>query len=486
MDPVLVGVARNVFEIAIAVGALIALIRLVANNYIKVPPNKVAIFYGRKRITQTGEAVGFRVITGGSKFKIPIVESVSYLELNMFSIELTVHGAPNKDGVLTNVKGVANVKFLSDEPSLMAASERFLGMSSQAIKDIAYRNLEGHLRAIIGRLTMEEIVSDRTKFNQEVLREASEDLKKMGLGIDVLTVQEVDDELGYIKALGQSRTAEVKRDAAIGTAEADRDATIRSSTAEREAQQTARNNDALVLEAEKDRDVKKALFDAEVERERATASQAGPLAAAQARAAVIAADTEIARAEAARTQQQLLSTIVRQAEAEQLAAVARADGERQAAILAAEAEEQKKILEGRGRAFAIRAEGEAQADVIRLKLLAEAEGVLKKAEAYEKLEETGQVLQILEQLQVIIPAALRELAPVMAEIAKPLAGVDRISLVDFGGNGATDGGSVARFAQVVPQVLIKLFEGLRAVGLNPDDLSRLLRVGENSEPHVSS
>ena len=478
-------IVRNIVEAIIGVGAVVAFMRVVTNSYIKVPPNKVAIFYGRKRTTQSGEAVGFRVVTGGSKFKVPLVESVAYLELNMFSIELTVHGAPNKDGVLTNVKGVANVKFLSDEPSLMAASERFLGMSSQAIKDIAYKNLEGHLRAIIGRLTMEEIVSDRTKFNQEVLREAAEDLKKMGLGIDVLTIQEVDDDLGYIKALGQRRTAEVKRDASIGTADAERDAIIRSSTAEREAQETSRRNEGLIAQAEKDRDVKKAQFNAEVEKEKATASQAGPLAAAQARAVVIAAETEIAKAEAARTEQQLLATVVKQAEAQQLAAIAQAEGARTAAIKAAEAEQQRMQLEGEGRAAAVRAEGEAQADVIRLKLLAEAEGVLKKAEAYEKLDETGQVLQILEHLQVIIPAALKELAPVMAEIAKPFNSVDRISLIDFGGNGAGNGGgSVARFAQVVPQVLIQLFEGLKAVGLNPDELSKLLRVGGENSEHI--
>lgn len=294
----------------------------------------------------------------------------------------------------------------------------------------------------------------------------------------------MDDQQGYLEALGKRRTAEVKRDAEVGIADAERDATIRTSTAEAEGKQTARSNEILVAQAEKERDVQKALFAAAVEREQAIANQAGPLAATQARAAIIAAQTELARAETIKKEQELFASVVKPAEAQKLANIAQAEGARTVAINAAEAERQRAELEGKGRAAAIRAEGEAQADVIRLKLLAEAEGVLKKAEAYAKLGETGQMLQILERLEVIIPSALRELAPVMAEIAKPLGGIDRISLVDFGGSGNTNGGSVAKFAQTVPQILFQLFEGLRAVGLNPDHLAELLQVGaENHTTH---
>jgi flotillin len=472
----------------VIVVAILAMIKIVANNYIKVPPNKVAIFYGRKRVMKDGTTIGFRVISGGAKFKMPIVESVTYLDLNVFPIDLVVKGVPNKDGVLVNARGVANVKILSDEISMLVASERFLGMEPQQIKDIAFKNLEGHLRAIIGRLTVEDIVSDRTKFNQEVLREAGEDLRKIGLGVDVLTIQEIDDEYGYIKALGQKRTAEVMRDATIGKAEADRDATLRATTAQREAQQKSNENLALIAEAEKERDVKKARYLAEVQREQALATQAGPLAQAEARKKVVEQEVdveriktlkeaEVAMAEADRREKELIATVIKPAEAEKIAAIARAEGEREATIRRAEAEMKKLELEGQGQASAIRADGQAEADVIRMKLTAEAEGIEKRAEAFKKLDEAGRNLQILEVVRHIVSESLEKLPPVMGEIAKPLGNVDRISLVDFGGNGPNSG-SIARFGQTVPLVLAQMFEGLKAVGIDPADLVKLVKNPE--------
>ena len=484
------------FMVVLIAIALFAVLRIVAINYIKVPPNKVAIFYGRKRTTRSGATVGFHIVTGGAKVKLPILESVTYMDLNIFSIDLSVKGAPNKDGVLVNVRGVANVKVLSDETSLLSACERFLGMEPHQIQDIAFKNLEGHLRAIIGRLTIEDIVSDRTKFNQEVLQEAGEDLKKIGLGVDVLTIQEIDDEYGYIKALGQKRTAEVMRDAQIGKADADRDATVRSTTAKREAEQKANENLAFIAEAEKEKEVKKAQYLALIQREQATASQAGPLAEAEAKQKVIAQqvevqriqtmkEAEVAQAEADRKEKELMATVIKPAEAGRLAAIATADGQKastikkaegdsEAAIRKAEAERQKLELEGRGKAAAILAQGQAEADVIKLKLLAEAEGLLKKAAAYEKLEQTGRTLQILEKVREILPEALEKLAPIMGEIAKPIANVDRISIVDFGGNGEV--GGIGRFAKTVPLVLTQFFEAMKAAGFDPTNLQKFLQV----------
>lgn len=502
MQTLLSGALFVPMMVLLIVIALFAVIRIVARNYVKVPPNKVAIFYGRKHRTKSGAIVGFHIITGGAKVKLPILESVTYIDLNVFPIDLAVKGAPNKDGVLVNVRGVANVKVLSDETSLLAACERFLGMEPRQIQDIAFKNLEGHLRAIIGRLTVEDIVSDRTKFNQEVLKEAGEDLKKIGLGVDVLTIQEIDDEYGYIKALGQKRTAEVMRDATIGKADADRDATVRATTAKREAEQKANENLALIAEAEKDREVKRAQYLAMVQREQATASQSGPLAEAEAKQKVVAQqvevhristlkEAEVAQAEADRKEKELMATVIKPAEAGRLAAMAQADGEKgatirraegesEATMRKAEGERQKLEFEGQGRAAAIRAQGQAEADVIKLKLLAEAEGLLKKAEAYERLEQTGKTLQILEKVREILPEALEKLAPIMGEIAKPMGNVDRISIVDFGGGNS--GGGLGRFAQTVPLVLTQFFEALKAAGLDPTNLQKLLGVHPEGSP----
>src|SRR5512147_1042613 len=312
----------------VLVAAVVLVVVMTAvRNYIKVPPNKVAVFYGRKHRAPDGSTVGFRLVTGGAALRWPIFESVAYLDLTIFPIDLDVRDVPNKDGVLVSVQAVANVKIRSDETSLAAAAERFLGRSPQDIKEIAYKNLEGHLRSIIGRLTVEEIVRDRSKFNQEVLMEAAADLAKIGLGVDVLTIQKVADPEGYIEALGKKRTAEVKRDAQIGESAAARESTIQSTTALREGKERENENLALVAQAEKERDVRKAKYEAEVLSQQATARQAGPLAEAQARQQVVAQEvqvefvrtqkqTTVAEAEAQRREKQLLAEVVRPAEAQ--------------------------------------------------------------------------------------------------------------------------------------------------------------------------
>ena len=257
--------------IAIAIAALvisiIGTITFITRNYIKVAPNQVAVFFGRKYKAKDGTEIGFKVVTGGAKFKIPIVESVQMLDLSVFSIDLEVKKAPNKDGVYVNLKGVANVKILSDEASLMAACERFLHKTPEQIKDIAFKNLEGHLRAIAGGMTIEELVGDRTKLNQAVLNDAATDLKKLGLGVDLLTIQEVTDDNGYIDQLGKKRTSEVTRDAAMGKATADKESTIQTTTAKKDAALAENTNLVGIAESEKERDVKKANFVAQVAKE---------------------------------------------------------------------------------------------------------------------------------------------------------------------------------------------------------------------------
>jgi flotillin len=266
--------------------AVLVVVMTAVRNYIKVPPNKVAVFYGRRRRTAEGSTVGFRLVTGGAALKWPVLEASPPRPHDLPDRPRRARRA-QQDGVLVSVQAVANVKIRSDETSLIAAAERFLGRSPEDIKQIAYKNLEGHLRSIMGRLTVEEIVRDRSKFNQEVLTEAAADLAKIGLGVDVLTIQKVADPEGYIEALGKKRTAEVKRDAQIGESIAARESTIQSTTALREGKERENENLALVAQAEKERDVKKAQYEAQVLSQQAQARQAGPLAEAKARQAVV-------------------------------------------------------------------------------------------------------------------------------------------------------------------------------------------------------
>lgn len=503
--------------VLVAVVVIVVLMTAV-RNYIKVPPNRVAVFYGRKRKGQDGRLVGFRLVTGGAAWKWPVLENVTYLELTVFPIDLDVKDVPNIDGVLVSVQAVANVKIRSDEQSLAAASERFLGLTVAEVKQIAYKNLEGHLRSIVGRLTVEEIVRDRAKFNQEVLNEATSDLAKIGLGVDVLTIQRVSDSEGYIEALGKKRTAEVKRDAQIGEANAAREATIQSTTALREGKEKENENLALVAQAEKERDVKKAAYEAEVWTQQASAKQAGPLAEAQARQNVVQQEVqvdlirtkkqiEVAQAEAQRREMQLLAEVIKAAEAQKQQVILNAEANRQreivesqghqtAVITIADAEKQRLAMEGQGQADALRAkllaeaegnkakllaeaEGNrakllAEAEGIKAKLLAEAEGALKKAEAFQKLDESSRTMLVLERFPEIIKA----FAPVAGAVAAPLGNIEKLVMVDSGGAGEGSG-PLNRLAKTVPSTVFEVMQSAQALGL---DVSGLLgKVGITEE-----
>ena len=273
--------------------ALVAAMILMAKNYIKVPPNKAAVISGRKHRLPDGSIVGYRVVSGGAAFKIPVLEKVDYLDLSVMSVPVTVKNVYTKEGVPVIVDAIANIKIGSDMTSVGAAAERFLEMTTAQIHEIVTQTLEAHLRSICGTLTVEEINNNRQSFAQRMMGEAADDLRKMGLIIDVLAIQHIADEHGYLEALGKKRTAEVKRDATIGEAEATRDAMQRSSMARQEGEIARNAAEAKVAEAEKSLGVQRAAYAAEVLAAQARQAQAGPLAEAQARQAVVEQEVEV-------------------------------------------------------------------------------------------------------------------------------------------------------------------------------------------------
>src|SRR5215831_9763847 len=298
---------------------------LFSRNYVKVPPNAVAVFSGRKRKTADGRTVGYRMIKGGAAFRFPLLEQVDYLSLNVFTIPLEIKRAYTLKGVPISVKAVANVKIKSDDISLGAAAERFLGMSHEEIQRVIFQTLEGHLRSILGTLTVEEVNSDRQSFAQKLTSEAAVDLERMGIGVDVLTVQDVSDEEGYLDALGKRRTAEVKRDGAIGEAEATRDAKIKSALAMQEGEKAKLSAEAEIAQAQRDLQTRQASYQAEIETEKARAAQAGPLSQAKSRQGVVAEEVKVDRTrtqeliavqeqEIQRKQKELEATVIKPAE----------------------------------------------------------------------------------------------------------------------------------------------------------------------------
>src|SRR5574339_1080808 len=238
--------------VAVIIVAFLAGMVLISRNYIKVSPNAVAVLSGRRRKLADGKMVGYRMVRGGAALRIPLLEKVEYLHLNVLTIPLEIQRAYTLKGVPVSVKAVANVKIRGDETSLQAAAERFLGMTHDQVQQVIFQTLEGHLRSILGTLTVEEVNSDRQSFAQKLTSEAAVDLEKMGLGVDVLTIQEISDEEEYLNALGKRRTAEVKRDATVGEAEATRDSKIKSALALQEGEKAKFSADAEIALAQRD------------------------------------------------------------------------------------------------------------------------------------------------------------------------------------------------------------------------------------------
>lgn len=456
MNTVSMWSSGSIVAIALALGilALLCAMVLFAKNYVKVPPSSVAVFYGRKHriVDESGNTstVGFRVVRGGAALRLPVLEKVAYLSLNVLSIPLEIERAYTREGVPVTVDAVANVKIASDDVSLRAAAERFLGMDPKEIRGVIFQTLEGHLRAILGNLTVEEINTDRQAFAEKMVGEAAVDLKRMGVGIDILTIQQISDEQGYLEALGKKRTAEVKRDAVIGEAAAQRDAMIQSALADQEGKTKRLEADVAIAQALRDKETKQAEFSAAVKSKQAETEQAGPLATATAKQQVIEQEVKIEQIrkaqevlvqqqEAERREKELLATVVKPAEAERRAIVIKAEGEREAAIIRAEAVKRQLEWEGAGEAARIQAVGRAEADkllalgeaeaqVAKQKLLAEAEGLQKKAEAWKQFNDAAMMNMVVEKLPELAQA-----------FATQVAGIDKINIIDMGGSGQNGG-----------------------------------------------
>ena len=503
--------------LVVVIGFLIALM-LLSRNYIKVSPNQAAVISGRSRKLADGTVVGYRLVRGGATLIVPFLEKVEYLSLNVLTVPLATSRAYTVQGVPVSVKAVANVKIKGDDESMRAAAERFLGMETEEFHKLVFQTLEGHLRAILGTLTVEEINNDRQSFAQKLTTEAAGDLEKMGIGLDALTIQEISDEEGYLDALGQRRTAEVQRDAEIGKAEALRDSKIKAALAMQEGEKVRLASEADIAASTRETEVKRAQFQAEIKREQATSAQAGPLSEAKARQEVVAEEVRVERIrtqeqiavqhqEVLRREKELEATVVKKAEAERRAAVLLAQGQQEAAILeaegrkqaliaTAEAESQKLQREGLGRASAIEAEGRAEAEKIRALGLAEAEkieaqglahakateaqglaeatAIKEKAAAWREFNDAARLQTILEKLPSIIEAT----APALRAVSEPLGNIDKVVMIDHGG-GDSNGqglGGLNRFAQTGPTMIYQLLQQLQSLGLNLPEIFKQLGV----------
>ncbi len=469
----------------------------------KVGPNEVLVVSGRGRV---------RFITGGADMVVPLFHTWNRLSLEVMTLDVTTPEVYTMQGVPVIVDGVAQIKIKKDEASLHAAAERFLGKEPDEIAKIALETVQGHLRAILGTLTVEDIYKNRDQFAQKVQEISTGDLGNMGLGIDSFTIRDIRDKHGYLEALGKPRIAEVKRTASIAEAQAARDAAIAKADAERETREKQAEAQRLAQEAEAKRDAAVAEANADKQRRQqeadAAARRASEIAQRQADQAIAEQQTtanskraeadmayelkkktmeiQVQEQEIQRRVKELDATIRRQADAkkyevETLAAAEKsrlatvAEGEKLRGFAAADvaarqgqAEAEAEKARGLASAEIRQAQGLAEAEARKAQGLAEAMAMEKKAEAWRKYNEAA-VLQILAPL-------LPEIARAVAE---PLSKVDRITMVNTGGNGEVGvsriTGEVAKVIAQVPPVLESL------TGLRVDQLVERLR-GSTPQP----
>ncbi|XP_066946254.1 flotillin-1 isoform X5 [Macrobrachium rosenbergii] len=366
-------------------------------------------------------------VVGGRAFVWPCIQMLQRISLNVMTLNVESPRVYTAQGVPISVTGIAQVKVQGQyEEMLLAACEQFLGKTEGEIQQVALETLEGHQRAIMGSMSVEEIYKDRKKFNQNVFEVASSDLINMGITVLSYTLKDIhDDETyyakGYLDALGMARTAEVKRDARIGEAEASKDSQIKEAIAEEERMAAKYINDTEIAKAQRDFELKKASYDMEVNAKKAEAELAYELQAAKTRQKIKEEQMQIKvveRAQEVHIQDQEIQRRERELEATVKQA---ADAEKFKLEKLAEAARNKTLLEAEAEAEAIRVKGEAEAYSVEAKAKAEALIMQQKAEAMKEYKEAA----MLEMYLATMPK-------VAAEVAAPLSQTKKLTMVSTG------------------------------------------------------
>nr|WP_273484035.1 flotillin family protein [Desulforamulus ruminis] len=454
-------------------------------RYKTVGPDEAMIvtgsFLGIKNVHTDESGRKIKIVRGGGAFILPIFQQGEFISLLSHKLDVTTPEVYTEQGVPVMADGVAIIKIGGSVEDVATAAEQFMGKSTEDLKQEAQEVLEGHLRAILGTMTVEEVYRNRDKFAQEVQGVAAKDLKKMGLQIVSFTIKDIRDKNGYLEALGKPRIAAVKRDAEVAEAEAIRDARIQKAKADEEGQKAELLRDTNIAEASKEKELKVASFKKEQDTVKAEADQAYNIQEArsqqrvteeQMKIAIVKKEKEIEleEKEILRREKQYDAEVKKKADADRYAVEQSAEADkakkmREADALKykieaeAKASAEQKRLEGLAIADAERAKGTAEAEVVRLKGLAEAEAKEKLAEAFEKFGQAA-VLDIIVKM-------LPELA---GKVAAPLSAIDKLTVVDTG-----SGEGAARLSNYVTSLMATTPEMLKNVsGIDLEDLVKKL------------
>ncbi|MGX4584092.1 flotillin family protein [Paenibacillus chitinolyticus] len=467
-------------------------------RYKTVSPDEAMIvtgsFLGSKNVSIDDSGRKMKIVRGGGAFILPIFQQAQFLSLLSHKLDVMTPEVYTEQGVPVITDAVAIIKIGGSVEDVATAAEQFLGKPTEALKSEAQEVLEGHLRAILGSMTVEEVYRNRDRFAQEVQGVAARDLKKMGLQIVSFTIKDVRDKHGYLDALGKPRIAAVKRDADIAEAEAMRDARIQKAKAEEEGQKAELLRDTNIAEASKEKELKVAAFKKDQDMAKAEADQAYHIQEARSKQSVV---EEQMRVELVRKEREIdleSKEILRREKQYDAEVKKKADADRYSVVQAAEAEKSRKMLEAEALQFRIEAEakamaeqkrldglaladaerarGTAEADVIRLRGLAEAEAKQRLAEAFEKFGEAA-VLDIIVKM-------LPELA---GKVAEPIKGIDKLTVVDTGhGEGAARISNYVTSLMATAPEMLKNVSGIDVEGLIKGLTSRSAKPAAKPAP----
>ena len=462
-------------EVVVIAGSLVLgllmIMIVIARMYRKVGPNEALIRYGMG---------GTQVYCGRGALIFPMVQTCRDLSLELMSFDVAPQqNLYTKQGVAVTVEAVAQIKVKSDKESILTAAEQFLSKEPNQREGLIRLVMEGHLRGIIGQLTVEQIVKEPEMVGDRMRSTCADDMSKMGLEVVSFTIKEVRDKNEYITNMGRPDVARIKRDAEVATAEAERDIAIKRAEAQRAAavakaladqERVAAETASLAkqAEAQRDLDIKKAAFLEATKKAQAQADKAYEIETNIQQQQVIGeavkvqqvereAQVKVQEAEIARRERELIATVLKQAEIE-----------RQRIETLANAERQRLMSEAEGRAASIRAQGEAEAEIIFKKGEAEAKAMNIKAEAFQEYNQAAVVDKLISGLPEVVRA-----------LSEPLSKVDKVTIVSTGGDGAAGAykltGDITKIAAQVPA----LFEALSGMQLS-DLLSKVRLIGDKA------
>ncbi|MCI7322299.1 MAG: SPFH domain-containing protein [Lachnospiraceae bacterium] len=469
---------EQMIKMAVIAVVVILVIILLCVGYVKAPPDMAYIISGFKKKS--------KIVIGKATIRIPFLERLDKLNLRLIPIDVkTSNAVPTADYININVDATVNVKISNDPERLRLAAENFLNKNTEYVAGVAREVLEGNVREIVGKMKLEEMVSDRQKFATLVKENAEPDLAAMGLDIISFNVQNFVDGNEVIENLGIDNIVKIKKAAAIARAESERDIKVAQASADKESNDAAvaaqteiakKQNELAIKKSELqiEADTKKAEADAAYEIQKEEQRKTIEITTANANIAKQEREIELKQKEVAVKEQALDAEVKKQAEADKYAAQQRADAdlyqrqkdaeakqfEAQRAAEAKKAQAEAERYSKEQEAAGIRAVGEAEASAIQAKGIAEAEAMEKKAEAYAKYNKAA----VAEMMIKVLP-------DVAAKIAEPLGQIDKITIIG-GGEGAGNG--VDQVAGNVPAVMAKLFESMKeATGI---DLAEIVKA----------